>query len=697
MDKKSNKNGEMGSSMFQRMILNQIAGDIGFDEENVPCNTPRNSVHSVFGASSSRAVASSSGSSNIDSRSPGDYVRDPGSILSLQPWIFRRNGLRNSEERMSGSRVVGKGKNLLHSFREDPAVEASPRSPGLGSGPGRGCGALRSKISRRRLMEPLVPMENSYIPQLYSENFEIEECTFAPVPSPASARPFVVTDGRRIISKSRYEPVPVPFNIGFNKEECRNSSRMPGSVIGIVPLPELKKLKKDRESHNAGLGLAGSQRSSKSSAFCLATLVATFVASFQENNYVLEQDTVLCPLVLVRLGDVVSSACLFDCPASLRDRMLIFSAGVSIGILSTSLSNKKELDTLKGTLKRMENLVQDLHDELEMKEGLTVKVLPNETSGEHDGKVSTNKNETSKAHIVDSEPMSKIEAELEAELARLELNITSKRLEEDKPDFDEVDQEFIGTLVQGELKANMLHRDLTDYSTESAHGRDSRDSSPDCTHGATYPVSPRDLSIRLHKVIQHRLEGRIKDLESALAQKQKQAQLQMMATQRIFSERICSNSESGSSSNQESPMFIQETSALAEPYCLNLSGDALEAYDEAYEEFMRIADSPCTSSTNGKPQVNEDYVVDRGLLWGLEEDSASKLKEVPTWEQILKKADSNIAGETDGGDGTDEGDEEGTDDDDNDSKVLIQQIVERTKQGSPVLINAQKLLFSVDQ
>jgi len=34
--------------------------------------------------------------------------------------------------------------------------------------------------------------------------------------------------------------------------------------------------------------------------------------------------------------------------------------------------------------------------------------------------------------------MSKIEAELEAELARLELNITSKGLEEETSDFNEV-------------------------------------------------------------------------------------------------------------------------------------------------------------------------------------------------------------------------------------------------------------------
>jgi hypothetical protein len=39
----------------------------------------------------------------------------------------------------------------------------------------------------------------------------------------------------------------------------------------------------------------------------------------------------------------------------------------------------------------MENLIQDLHDELEMREGLTVKELPNEMSVKIDGKVSTTK------------------------------------------------------------------------------------------------------------------------------------------------------------------------------------------------------------------------------------------------------------------------------------------------------------------
>jgi hypothetical protein len=74
--------------------------------------------------------------------------------------------------------------------------------------------------------------------------------------------------------------------------------------------------------------------------------------------------------------------------AGLCDRMHLFSAGVTLGILSCCLSNKKELEALKGTLKRMENLVQDLQDELEMKGGLTVKESHNETSIDHEGKVS---------------------------------------------------------------------------------------------------------------------------------------------------------------------------------------------------------------------------------------------------------------------------------------------------------------------
>jgi len=84
-------------------------------------------------------------------------------------------------------------------------------------------------------------------------------------------------------------------------------------------------------------------------------------------------------------------------------------------------------------------------------------------------------------------------------------------------------------------------------------------------------------------------------------------------------------------------------------------------------------------------------LVHRDLIWGVE-DSSRKLKEVPSWERALKSADPSRDQESDIDESGDD-----HDDDDDDCKVLIQQIVERTKQGSPVLVNAQKLLFSVDQ
>jgi hypothetical protein len=236
-------------------------------------------LFTLFTGPSGRAAACTSGSQNTDSVSPSEYVRDPGSILSLQPWIFRKSDCHNNGE-MIGSRVVGKGKNLFDGFRDSQAVEVSPRSPSLGSGCVRGCGALRSRRYCRHMIKPLAETENSYIPQLYSENFEIEECTFAPVPSPASMSPFVVTDGRRVISKLCYELV--PFNIVFGKEECLNGSRIPGSLIGIAPLPELKKLKKEgREPHNAILGLSGTRRSSK------APEQAGNLASCYKSNFIL--------------------------------------------------------------------------------------------------------------------------------------------------------------------------------------------------------------------------------------------------------------------------------------------------------------------------------------------------------------------------------------------------------------------------
>lgn len=122
--------------------------------------------------------------------------------------------------------------------------------------------------------------------------------------------------------------------------------------------------------------------------------------------------------------------------------------------MSSIIANQKEVDKLKELLKQTENLVQDLHEELEMKDSLTVKELASEnceSQGTHndslrdtaptpfslehsviDRRVFTKESYSPKVGET-PDSMSKIEAELEAELERLGLNMSASRLERRLP------------------------------------------------------------------------------------------------------------------------------------------------------------------------------------------------------------------------------------------------------------------------
>lgn len=91
-----------------------------------------------------------------------------------------------------------------------------------------------------------------------------------------------------------------------------------------------------------------------------------------------------------------------------------------MGTISSFLKNKREMEKLDKLLKHKENLVQDLQEELEMKDSLTVKELAVEDY-ESQG--------NSCDKMAEEESLSKIEAELEAELERLESNMNSTRFE----------------------------------------------------------------------------------------------------------------------------------------------------------------------------------------------------------------------------------------------------------------------------
>lgn len=127
-----------------------------------------------------------------------------------------------------------------------------------------------------------------------------------------------------------------------------------------------------------------------------------------------------------------------DFPGS-HDGMVLFCLGISIGMIFSQISNKRKVDEMKDLLQQTENLVQDLQEELEMKDSLTVKELANEdyeSQETHDHAFGSETNEDYElqdAHDQKAEEnlelMSKIEAELEAELERLELSMNSSCLE----------------------------------------------------------------------------------------------------------------------------------------------------------------------------------------------------------------------------------------------------------------------------
>lgn len=237
----------------------------------------------------------------------------------------------------------------------------------------------------------------------------------------------------------------------------------------------------------------------------------------------------------------------------------------------------------------------------------------------------------------------------------------------------QLDPDIVAEVVRGELRPDMISGGAPD----SDH--DSGGSSSNDTHPANYAVSPGELSLRLHELIQSRLEEQISELESALEDSQKL--LRFMEARRDFS-----NSDLGSPATQESPTRMEQADVISSPLYLNLAGDALNAYDEAYAEFMSVneakeEDPPstingCKEKDDGVHLLNQipyhDWMgKENGSLRNFEIDGTPLLQ-----NGICEKAVDDYE------------DEMGT--------LLIKHIVEKTRQGSHVVLNAQRKLFSMD-
>ncbi|XP_074584161.1 uncharacterized protein LOC141840155 [Curcuma longa] len=561
---------------------------------------------------------------------PGEFVRNHGSLLSLQPWIFRKGSYAKDKEMMKVRgdhyEITGNG---MDDFSNNSLAEGSPRSVNLSFTHDRGQSSLRSRSSRRKSTRPLSSLENCLIPHLYDENFEFEEFAFSSFPSStlSSMRPLVVTDGNNIISKSSYGPADINLHSGVDNTNMK-------SIFGVSPLPEFRTPKrKSRQTLPDKLDPSSTRR----------------------------------PQRLAHHKDSV-------------DVLHVFSVGVSLGIISTIVSNKKEIENLNDMLKTSEDLVHDLQEELEMKDIVTVKELAHEAGGHQ--KPSIVKDENNHICLPVEVLRSEIEAELEIELEKLELSINSSSLKGKMSALGELDPDLIADFADGELKAEKLPGRIS--ADQAANASNSNSSSENPTHSANYSVSPRELSLRLHKVIQFRLEERIEELEGTLKQTQKQ--LQLLESDHHLSQRAFSSSDMGSSSNLDSPTGT----ALVQPFCLNLTGEALDAYDEVYEEFVRASNMeenrPMT--TYSKDQC-EHYLhsLDENLVQEMHEPKSPRRESIGI--QKLKNKETFYRDEID-----DEYDND--DDEDDEIKILIKQILEKTRQGSPTAQHVQRMLSSLD-
>lgn len=332
--------------------------------------------------------------------------------------------------------------------------------------------------------------------------------------------------------------------------------------------------------------------------------------------------------------------------------VLLLQVGVSIGLMASFMARQAEVSKVKQELKETENVVHDVEGELEMKDSLIVKEVDTEKAAEN------------------SESISNIEAELEAELERLEINMV------------EMEQDLEVEFAQGELIADRV--------------RGKRESNQDPSGNSTpesgnYVVSPRELSLRLHKVINSRLEKRITELETALQESQRKVEQLVMESEskksswsRVWEAREVMTYKSDSIAIEHTK--TNNNHAEMQPLVMNLTGEALDAFNESYDELMNINDDSEDDDESPLEEMHESELIHHEDFsstspWSHHHGDDSKAQEQELLDFI----------------GLEEQDEEISDFESEMEKQLIKQIVEKTKQGSPVVLNAQKILFLMEE
>ncbi|EOA22517.1 hypothetical protein CARUB_v10003171mg [Capsella rubella] len=372
------------------------------------------------------------------------------------------------------------------------------------------------------------------------------------------------------------------------------------------------------------------------------------------------------------VGNAKSASRRSDYGIGSDDAVMLLCVGISIGIMSAFVANQTELNKVRVESKRTDNLVKDLEDELETKDSLTVK----DDLHSGDGKTAEK-----------SESISKIEAELEAELERLEINISTSNIETKFSDIFELEPDFEEEFAQGELRDDLVERQC--FGETETNQEWSGNSTP---ASGNYIVSPRELSLRLLGVINSRYERRIKELEIALQESERKLEQLVMEAEekkrpliRTWESHEVMNYKRDSNipvcgEKKHSPAEIQ-------PLVMNLAGGALDAFNESYEELMDINDYLEEDDLQCEMQETERQeelsLTSKSSPWSHKDYRKGSSR---TSEDVNFSRLQDLLGVSD----------EEEEEEDEIEKHLIKQIVEKTKQGSSAVFNAQKMLFLME-
>ncbi|XP_061364956.1 uncharacterized protein LOC133308351 [Gastrolobium bilobum] len=552
--------------------------------------------------------------------------------------------------------------------------------------------SLRTKHLYGHISRPLNSLESCLMAQLCKQHVKMEERVFSSLSSlPTATRSFLVSDRSQIISTTNDED-----NTGSEENKLHREVgqvKDENLLFGVPYLPKTESFN-DAKKMKSNAGNEQSGRLSSS-------------------------------------NDVFSGSRIH----TQHDATFLFSLGISFGIITSILANKREMDKLRKLLKQTENLVQDLHEELEIKDSMTVKELHSENYGSQDtcdhsfcdkelngfyaeqhmdnSPIIDCKKSYDQKEEESSDAMSKIEAELEAELERLGLNMNESSQERTLSELLELDPDFVADFAQGELQTDMIN------GKDFVHPKLNDDAGDNMSFPANYAVSAHELSLRLHEVIQSRLEERVNELEIALQNSQRKVRFMESEHEGCSQKYFPSSFTKGNILTYDGcdlicrPQLVWDkgevdiiySDPIADTQVMNLSGEALGAHNDACEELIRIPDleenspSGIHSPDHKVCSCSHDWHVlgvqhcgTNGPLTYSTVNGERLLRELSSGEVTMLEGQSSSIHEINDVPG-----DENCDCDYEVERQLIRQIVERTKKGSPVFKNARRILNSMDE